>query len=190
MIFMRKKFYTKRNEEKRGFTFRDFANKQKVGGFTLIEILIVVAIISILASIVLVGIGPTEQLGRDARRVSDLHQVQTALELYYAKCGNYPGGPVAGGVCPGYASAGGYDGLVTSITGSAIGVNAMPNDPQKSKKYYYITTNTGSSYVLGTTLENINGSVFSGYTAPSLAGYTDGTVLNSTCASPNFCLTL
>ena len=41
-------------------------------GFTLIEILVVVAIISILASVVLVGLGPTRKIGRDARRISDL----------------------------------------------------------------------------------------------------------------------
>ena len=60
-------------------------------GFTLIEILIVVAIIAILASVVLVGLGPTQQAGRDARRISDLHEVQNGLELYYNKCGYYPG---------------------------------------------------------------------------------------------------
>ena len=48
-------------------------------GFTLIEILIVVAIIAILASIVLVGLGPTQQSGRDARRLSDLHEIQNGL---------------------------------------------------------------------------------------------------------------
>ena len=57
----------------------------------MIEILIVVAIIGILASVVLVGLGPTQQSGRDARRLSDLHEVQNAIELYYQKYGIYPG---------------------------------------------------------------------------------------------------
>ena len=64
--------------------------KKSQQGFTLIEILIVVAIIAILASVVLVGLGPTQAQGRDARRISDLREVQTGLELYYNKNGVYP----------------------------------------------------------------------------------------------------
>ena len=64
-------------------------------GFTLIEILIVVAIIAILASVVLVGLGPTQQAGRDARRISDLSEIQNGLELYYNAKGQYPA-PAAG----------------------------------------------------------------------------------------------
>ena len=37
--------------------------KKERKGFTLIEILIVVAIIAILASVILVGLGPTQSLG-------------------------------------------------------------------------------------------------------------------------------
>src|SRR5579863_3533942 len=74
-------------------------------GFTLIEILIVVAIIAILASIVLVGLGPTQQAGRDARRLSDLHEVQNGLELYYNSCGYYPGTSVSA-PCAAYAAIG------------------------------------------------------------------------------------
>jgi prepilin-type N-terminal cleavage/methylation domain-containing protein len=191
-IGMQKKSFTRKTSRKR-FPHPTFAyERQKSGGFTLIEILIVVAIISILASIVLVGIGPTEQLGRDARRISDLHEVQTALELYYAKCGYYPGGTVVSGSCPsgGYSSAGGYAGLIGVITGSGIGVNTMPNDPQKSKTYYYATQPLGESYILAAILENQNGSVFSGYKAPSVINYSDGTLPTGGCDSPNYCLTL
>ena len=68
-------------------------------GFTLIEILIVVAIIAILASVVLVGLGPTQQAGRDARRLSDIREAQNALELFYNKCGYYPETITAAGAC-------------------------------------------------------------------------------------------
>ena len=58
-------------------------------GFTLIEILIVVAIIAILASVVLIGLGPTQRSGRDARRISDLSEISNALELYYQSNGTF-----------------------------------------------------------------------------------------------------
>src|SRR3990167_4452603 len=52
-------------------------------GFTLIELLVVIAIIGILSSIVLASLNSARQKGRDARRVSDIKQLQLALELYY-----------------------------------------------------------------------------------------------------------
>lgn len=59
-------------------------------GFTLIELLVVVAIIGILASIVLVSLNGARMKARDARRISDLKAIQTALELYATTHGKYP----------------------------------------------------------------------------------------------------
>jgi len=62
-------------------------------GFTLIELLVVISIIGMLSSIVLASLNTARAKARDARRVSDLRQVQTALEFYYDKHGNYPPAP-------------------------------------------------------------------------------------------------
>jgi prepilin-type N-terminal cleavage/methylation domain-containing protein len=135
-------------------------------GFTLIEILIVVAIIAILASIVLVGLGPTQQSGRDARRLSDLHEVQNVVELYYNECGFYPSVAAAAGVCPTASNINTYADMTAAITGTpATGANSLPNDPTSGKTYFYESYGTtATSYVLGATLENANNSVYNGYT--------------------------
>jgi len=59
-------------------------------GFTLIELLVVIAIIGILSSVVLASLNSARQKSRDARRVSDIKQLQLALELYFDASGTYP----------------------------------------------------------------------------------------------------
>lgn len=59
-------------------------------GFTLIELLVVIAIIGLLASIVLVSMQGVRGKARDSRRMQELKQLQTAVELYYDKYESYP----------------------------------------------------------------------------------------------------
>ncbi|MFA4834332.1 MAG: type II secretion system protein [Patescibacteria group bacterium] len=62
--------------------------KQK--GFTLIELLVVIAIIGLLSTLAVVALNNARQKSRDAKRVSDIKQIQTALELYYNDANAYP----------------------------------------------------------------------------------------------------
>jgi general secretion pathway protein G len=145
-------------------------------GFTLIEMLIVIAIIGILASIVLVGLGPVQRRGRDARRQSDLRGVQNALELYYNKCGHYPGGST----CQAAGAGDNFASMVTAVTGATIGISKLPNDPSSGATYYYGTN--GSSYVVGARLEDGNN--------PSLNDDDDSaTLYGVACADPVYCIT-
>ncbi|KKQ51101.1 hypothetical protein A2865_00060 [Candidatus Woesebacteria bacterium RIFCSPHIGHO2_01_FULL_39_17] len=63
-----------------------------VRGFTLLELLIVMAILGVLAGVVVVQIGPaSQQRARDTIRRNDIKQYQTAIEIYANKNnGNYP----------------------------------------------------------------------------------------------------
>jgi prepilin-type N-terminal cleavage/methylation domain-containing protein len=129
--------------------------KMNKKGFTLIELLIVIAVIGILASVVLVGLGPVQKQGRDARRISDLRQVQNGLELYYNKCGYYPGG-VANPSCTGFSSIGdNWAALTSALTGSNIGISNVPKDPTTGKNYHYSSAD-GTKYCLGAELEDLN----------------------------------
>lgn len=64
------------------------SNKNK--GFTLIELLVVVAIIGLLASIALIALMSARQKSRDATRLADMTQMNTALSLYFNTYVGYP----------------------------------------------------------------------------------------------------
>jgi len=59
-------------------------------GFTLIELLIVIAIIGVLTSVVFAVVKSAKIKARNAKRLSDIHQYETALELYHTDHGGYP----------------------------------------------------------------------------------------------------
>ncbi|OGY45021.1 MAG: hypothetical protein A3A24_02500 [Candidatus Buchananbacteria bacterium RIFCSPLOWO2_01_FULL_46_12] len=62
----------------------------KKKGFTLIELLVVIAIIGLLSTLAVVALNSAREKARDAKRVADVKQVQTALELYFNDASGYP----------------------------------------------------------------------------------------------------
>ncbi len=90
-------------------------------GFTLIELLVVIAVIGILASVILASLNSARGKARDARRLSDMKQIQTALELYYDTYGVYPSSDQQG--CGGWDTPGDGD-FITPLTTAGF----MPSD--------------------------------------------------------------
>jgi prepilin-type N-terminal cleavage/methylation domain-containing protein len=140
-------------------------------GFTLIELLVVIAIIGILSSVVLASLNSARKKGRDARRISDIKQLQLALELFYDNnSSEYP------------------DALSQLPTGGYISV--VPTDPQGGSYSYDNLTSAGadctqaggvcSNYVIGARLEDSANAALSqdidGNVGPSVS-----------CADPIYC---
>lgn len=153
-------------------------------GFTLIELLIVVAIIGILASVILVGLGPSQRAGRDARRIADLRQVQTGLQLFYQKNSKYPDSA---------ASDVNWTDLQTKL--QTIGVPNLPKDPSAANSYQYLSGGGGNTYVLSATLEeasNNKGGLSSNINFGGTVA-ADGTVTGGvtvTCGGVRYCISL
>jgi prepilin-type N-terminal cleavage/methylation domain-containing protein len=117
---------------------------KKSRGFTLIEILIVVAIIGTLGTWLIMLINPGQQFkkGRDAQRKSDIRQMQTALELYRSDNGSYPTDMPACGE--------------RFYIGDTTYLQKMPCDPKSSGEFFYDYNQTSSStYEINACLENI-----------------------------------
>lgn len=68
--------------------------------FTLIELLTVIAIIAILATLVITLASTALAKARDAKRLTDIQQVQTALEAFYTDHGYFPPSSSCGASMP------------------------------------------------------------------------------------------
>lgn len=127
-------------------------------GFTIIELLVVVSVIGILATIVLIGFNRYQADTRDSQRSSQATILAEGLEKYYDKNGEYPG-------CP-------------AITGSASSVttNVLPGVEQKT----LVTPQDPNSETNSIKCQSLTPG------GPDVFGYVgDG---SSTCATGGSCL--
>ncbi|MBI5644717.1 type II secretion system protein [Candidatus Kaiserbacteria bacterium] len=130
---------------------------KKERGFTLIELLVVIAIIGLLSSVVLASLNNARKKGRDARRLSDLKQLQTSLELYYSDNNAYPSATSA--LAPDF-------------------IPAVPTDPGSGgAAYTYVKSSDSNYFCLGATFEN---------TPPSPVDTCNGTTLGATEPTGNY----
>jgi general secretion pathway protein G len=60
------------------------------GGFTLIELIIVILILGILAAIVVFAVGGVQDKGQTSACATEKKTLETAIEAYYAKNTAYP----------------------------------------------------------------------------------------------------
>lgn len=121
-------------------------SKKGGAGFTLIELLVVIAIIGVLASIVLASLNTARAKSRDARRITDIKQIQLALELYFDGAG-----------------AGQYAVTVATLASQYIPVE--PKDPSTNAIYSYAYNTTGgvrNTYHLGASLEQTDSAALRG----------------------------
>lgn len=128
------------------------------GGFTLLEMLIVIALIGILVSIGVASYSQAQKKSRDSRRLSDLKAVQSGYEQYYAdNSAAYPylvGTSTSGTTtlvnCPSTIESAGHSYLPAGY----------PTDPKGSGSYVYTFTCTQDAvtkqvtYCLCATLES------------------------------------
>jgi len=129
---------------------------RKNKGFTLIELLVVIAIIGLLATLAVVALNSARQKSRDAKRIADIKQIQTALELYFNDNDGYP------------AAASGQPSGMSSYMAN-IPTAPTPTDGDCTtleNTYTYAQTGSGSGYTLSFCLGAPTGGLGTGLTTP------------------------
>lgn len=144
-------------------------NSNNKKGFTLIELLVVIAIIGLLSVLSVVALGSARKKANDAKRLSDIKQVQTALELYYTDNNEYPN-PYENAVL----GAGEYACINSNGFGALGCVDAympqIPTDPNKGM--YVYSALDGSSYLIVASLESGAGTFTAGPLKTTPSGMT------------------
>ncbi len=100
---------------------------------------------------------------RDVRRVSDIRQIQTALELYFNANNSYP----VAGTNAGQFAVGGAQFITAS--GGTVLMSPVPSNPSPDdcgvswgEEYVYTQTGSGTGYTLQYCLGNVTGGIPAG----------------------------
>lgn len=185
------KQYTTRNAN--CGTIIHMKNKNNIRGFTLIEMLVVIAIITILSGIIITNMSGAKGKARDTKRISDMGNLQMALELYFDRCNKYPpvDTVVVGGVGQGVGSPGDCDRQKTGAGGGEYSmadfIDPIPT-PSVGGHYEYAVSSTRTDYVLHTVMESPNSAGTGGLVStPTLVGGAF-TCNETTAGLTNYCV--
>lgn len=130
------------------FIFLARQDKKSKAGFTMVELLIVVAIIGLLVTLTLISISDIRAKTRDTQRVADIKAVQESLAMYQSNYGEFP-------VYDGYIT--GDDDMSLALEAEGF-VRSVPVDPIDATEdgtiyRYYYYSETGDDYIIQFNLE-------------------------------------
>lgn len=107
---------------------------KNINGFTIVELLVVIVVIAVLASITTVAYSGISQRSRDSARKNDITIIKKALELYYLDNGFYPPGSCSVGCKINKSWSSTSDGSWPNLESALVPryLSKLPTDPQAS----------------------------------------------------------
>ncbi len=163
-----------------------------IRGFTLVELMVTIGIMALLTGIITANLTSSRKKARDAKRISDIGQIQLALELVFDRCNTYPAVTGSGAtqtistanVCT--TSSG-----TTDISMSTF-LSPIPTPPTGTTQtvYNYGINAAATDYVLKATLEGYSEVLKDDYDGVSYSSIGCGTVANGQgIAELDYCVT-
>lgn len=119
-------------------------------GFTLLELLVVMAIIGILATVILASLNDSRQKARDSARASQTQEFMKALELFYSEYGVYPTSGVVNNAVD-------LDAIEGALVGAELISTIPEDDVYGSSGYRYCSSTDRKSMVIAVNTENDTG---------------------------------
>ena len=153
--------------------YNKLMSKNQKSGFTLIELLVVIAIIAIITAVIITSILSSRIKARDARRVSDVNQIQLALEQFFDKCHAYPVSLSLSANCTGGTTFSNF-------------ISVIPQDPSTHALYDYSTNSTHTDYVLHAALESNSDALLDSLSSDPPTPTTPSWLSAFTCSTPHF----
>lgn len=107
-------------------------------GFSILELLIVIAIVGILASVAVYALGVSRAMSRDAKRVSDISVFRSSLSQYWLQKASYPVSEAFEIGKPGTGISGlTSNGFVGADGGGSVILSPLPLGPKTGEYYRY-----------------------------------------------------
>ncbi len=132
-------------------------------GFTLVELMIVVTVIAILATIGVISFTRVQAQTRDTKRKADVRALGTALQAYYSETQTYPA--VTADLAPTY-------------------IPRIPVDPQDAGAYTYSVNSAAGTYAICAELETASASASTWKISTANAGgYNTNTTADPNCVA-------
>lgn len=138
----------------------NYSMRKLHNGFTLLELLVVIAVIGILISMGVVAFSTAQAKGRDSKRRGDVKAMQSAFEQYYAENT-------------------GYAACATMATAEYL-PNGLPVDPKNSGDFVYSCQGDADSYCACAKMEDTDSGNASGIPAGADCAFT--------ASSTHYCL--
>lgn len=155
----------------------------RTAGFTLTELLVAIAIMVLLTAIITTNLSSSRAKARDASRISDISQIQFAIQMYYDRCGQYPSSlaTTANNGCPSGVTLGNF-----------ISQIPVPSNNAGQTSYDYATLSSGGvpvNFVLHTVLEYHNAAVVKGLAAMPSGTWSASYTCDNSSSSVHYCVT-
>lgn len=115
-------------------------------GFTILELLVSLAIIGMLFAATIALIGGVKEKSRDSKRMSDVREISKALVLYADNNDTFP-------IATTLVTITGSDAVSTVLEAEGV-ISEMPTDPiHPTNPYTYISDLSGNNFIISFCLE-------------------------------------